>query len=223
MNKKLNKDKSYIMFIEIIDFHSIHRPPYSYEIFSNEDKTIIVEFAKKTFYHNFSMIENIFKYNMNIVLNSTEHVNVPSQNLPKTQNLSEELLIEDINNISILKSYFTKSDKRENTYKKHEDRKLEHRKSDIEIYEEMEMDKLKTFVNSFYRPKNDGGNEKSLIDNLNIAKAQVDYELKEAKNVLNEKTGEIMKETHDRLLLANNNVNEKIENMIAQALAPPKK
>ena len=82
----------------------------------------------------------------------------------------------------------------------------------------MEMDKLKTFVNSFYRPKNNTENERLLIDNLNNAKAQVEFELKEAKNVLNEKTSEIIRETQDRFVLANKELNEKIDTLVAQTV-----
>jgi len=91
MNKKLNKDKSFSIFLEIMEFHSIHRPPYSYEIFTIEDKKNIIEFAKNTFYHNFSMIDNIFKYNMNIVVYSHEHKKVPKVEFPQPQPLKDEL------------------------------------------------------------------------------------------------------------------------------------
>jgi len=215
MNKKLTKDKSYNMFLEIMEFHSIHRPPYSYEIFSGEDKSSIIDFAKKTFYHNFSMIENIFKYNMNIVLNSTDHKDIPKIDLPKIEALQDEFLIDE-KECSIIQNYFLKADVRKENIKKDEDDKKH--KSDIEVYEEMEMDKLKTFVNSFYRPKNNTENERLSIDNLNNAKAQVEFELKEAKNVLNEKTSEIIRETQDRFVLANKELNEKIDTLVAQTV-----
>ena len=51
INSKIVLEKSQSLFNDKLDFHSLNRPPFSYEIFTQEQKGKLSEFGKTTFFH----------------------------------------------------------------------------------------------------------------------------------------------------------------------------
>ena len=52
LNKKIIKEKSFSVFMEILEFHIKHCPPFCFEIFNSNDKELILDYMKKTFFRN---------------------------------------------------------------------------------------------------------------------------------------------------------------------------
>ena len=93
-------------------------------------------------------------------------------------------------------------------------------KSEIQLQEELALEKLKVFVNSFYKSKEAAEAEKIIQDNLRVGKI-IEMEVNETKAVLDAKIPEIMKETMDRIDLANKEILRHTDKQLS-AIADPK-
>jgi hypothetical protein len=206
MNKKIIKEKSMILFREIIEYHSNNRPPFSYEIYSPAEKNLIIVYVNCTFYRNYTLFENIFKYNINIYFHSNDFKNIPAVSFPlcNSKPLNSELIVEDPKNLAIINSkYFIENEEKKK--KKNKALMEVNSKSEIQLQEEIALEKLKVFVNSFYKSKETAEAEKIIQENLRVGKI-VEMEVNETKAVLDTKIPEIMKETMDRIDLANKEI-----------------
>lgn len=56
------------MFKTILTRHCLHRPPYSIFVFSEEDKSIIINFALSSFFRHYSLYEYSFKPKIDLEL-----------------------------------------------------------------------------------------------------------------------------------------------------------
>lgn len=203
MNKKLSKEKSFNLFVDIMDFHSLNRPPYCYEIFTNQDKQLIIEYIRNSFYRNFMILESIFKYNINICL--LTRVYNPFQNInPLESKDLKQSSKADVNNFPFLhKCYIEKQEEMEK-----EVTEMNVKKSQVEIYEEMQLEKLKNFMKTFYKNKSQEDRD-SQIENQ---KQEIlrETEINETKLILETKIGEIMKDTNDKISIKNKEVLKKL-------------
>lgn len=239
MNKKIIKEKSMTLFKEIMEYHSNNRPPFSYEIFSQEEKNQIISFVDATFYRNYTLFENIFKYNINIYFHSHDFKKIPGVGFPKinTSNYSSssnelshclkpEFMIDDPKSLEIVnKKYFIENEEIKKRKTKmimlEKEREKSTFKSEVELQEEAALEKLKVFVNSFYKSKEDAEKQKVMQDNMRMGKI-VEMEVNETKTVLDSKIPEIIKETNDRIDLANKEIMKNVNNQL-NAINEPKK
>lgn len=210
MNKKIVKEKVFNLFSDIIDYHSINRPPYSYEIFTTKEKEDIIKFVNDTFFRNYTLFENIFKYNSNIYFHSYDFKEIPTLQFPKvnTHQLDKHYIVEDGKSIEIIhKLYF------ENTKARHE---VVEAKSELEIKKEAELEKLKVFINSFYKSK-----ETTEQDRLNSEQFReeelINMEVTDTQAILDNKIPEIIKDTLDKIDLANKNILKHTDQTLANA------
>ena len=207
MNKKLSKEKSFNLFLDIMEFHSLNRPPYCSEIFSVDDKQNIIEFIKNSFYRNFMIFENIFKYNINICL-QTKIYNPFQNNVSQVMlPLNTHLKTDSINFTYIHKYYIEKHAEKE---KQQVEQKV--KKSEVELYEEMQMDKLKSFVKTFYKTKE---NVEGGVTMMEAIRNQImkETQLIETTGVLDSKIPEILKDTTDKITIKNREIFKLLPNL----------
>ena len=204
IGKKIIKEKSEIFFHNIIEFHSLNRPPYSYEIFSSEDNRKIKKYVGITFFRNYSLFENIFKYNVNVYLKAYDFTKIPSENIPNLNtsekfNLKEEYFVADPKSIEFIeKFYFENEKKRQN---KNSTKECVEEKSEWEKIEEARREKIKAFMSSFYKSKSDFDREKALIEQL-AKERETELVINEARSYLNCKIPPILNEMNDKIVLA---------------------
>lgn len=206
MNKKIIKRNSFELFIDLIDFHSLHRPPYSYEIFDPKEKSIIIDFIQNTFYRNYILFENIFKYNVNIFLSTKFPVKIPGVAVPKVDQLRISDQIEEIENFKfydfVKKNLIDRNDSNIPIKKKS--------KSEMEKYQDRINEKMNNFKNSFYMQAKtipidaDLRESNELIDEANL------MEMQEAKHIMEMRTKEIVDETQEKIGIFNKAVDRKV-------------
>jgi hypothetical protein len=205
MNKKVVKERCLKIFIDIMDFHSCHRPPFSYEIFNEKEKENLIIYVKNTFFRNYTLLENIFKFNVNIYLYSKDFISIPEEHLPIQSKLDKQymsLIQNDGENILKLLKILSMENEKE---KKEEKIIVIEEKSDIEKYEEDVLRKLNIFVNSFYKSKTIIDTNLIVQENMRLTK-MIEFEVSETKNILEYKIPEIITETDQKVKLANNEV-----------------
>jgi hypothetical protein len=223
LNKKITKDKSIAVFNDVINYHCIHRPPYFYEIFTNEDKTAILDYTRKGFYKNFILYENIFKYNMNINIYSKEMVKIPTQGLPSLNHLTL-MKIADPDTVSILNDIFT-GDREFRpliTTSVQEVTNIDEVKSEFEKYKEEEMEHMKKVIHTLSKSKAEWDSARMLAEKLRDERL-MEYETNEVGKFIDVKVGEIEKETEEAFGLADSNVMNHANNFLARLQTPAKK
>lgn len=203
MNKKLSKEKSFNLFIDIMDFHSLNRPPYCYEIFTVDDKQLIIEYIKNSFYRNFMIFENIFKYNINICLLTRVYNPFQNVNPSESKDLKQGSKV-DVNSYPFLHKCYTEKQEE----KEKEITEMNVKKSQVELYEEMQLEKLQNFMKTFY--KNKGQDEKENTMESLKQEMLIENEINETKQILENKIGEIMKDTKDKIAIKNKEVLKKL-------------
>ena len=218
MNKKIIKEKTMNLFREIIEFHSLNRPPYCYEIFTNEDKVKIFHFCNTTLFRNYTLIESIFKYNVNIYFTSKDFKKIPKRELPqiKEYQLTKEFEHDNTNEIQIIHNMYLSKIKINNNENNNKEIK-----SDLDKYEEETMEKLKTFVNSFYKSKTALESEKLKEEQSKLAKEK-EHEIKEVTNYLEKKVPEIVNEASERIMIANKDILKTANTHISNVLEKKK-
>ena len=81
-------DQGLVLFKTILTRHCLHRPPYSIFVFSEEDKTIIINFALSSFFRHYSLYEYSFKPKIDLELR-TMHRGYKEQ--PLVEEVSHEI------------------------------------------------------------------------------------------------------------------------------------
>jgi hypothetical protein len=191
-----------------MDFHSLNRPPYSFEIFSTREKINTISFFESSFYRNYTLYENIFKYNTNVFLITKEFKKIPDKPLPAIFKFSPDLNYEDPKSIKIIQSFFFTKEKKKEI-------KIE---SDETVYiqSELNLEKVKNFVNSFYKNTNSDFSEKTKIDQIQQNEI-AEFETQEVKAYLNLKLPNIIKEANEGIELKSkeklNEINNRITNL----------
>ena len=61
MSKKMRTDQGVDLFCKIIDNHSIHRPPFSLEVFTKAEAKMIKQFALDSLFKHYYLYEFAFK------------------------------------------------------------------------------------------------------------------------------------------------------------------
>ena len=89
-----------------------------------------------------------------------------------------------------------------------EDEKV--KKNEVELYEETQMEKLKTFVNTFYKSKNVVGEEKNNMMETLKAEIMIQTEINDTKQFLETKIPEMLKDTSDKIMIKNKEVFKKL-------------
>lgn len=201
LNKKIVREKSYSVCLEILDYHVIHRPPYCYEIFTKADKEIIMDYLIKTFFRNYIIYENIFKYNINIYLMSKNFRNIPVENFPKNHVIDSSTEIKDISSIGFIKNTYLDRQVKVDA----QEPKVVKTKTEYEKIEENTLEKLKTFISTFYKTKAQQDTDKLIQEQNRIAK-EMENNIDETVNFLEGKVPEILKEISERITLADNSV-----------------
>jgi hypothetical protein len=212
LNKKIIKDKSINIFRDIMEYHSLNRPPYCYEIFTSKDKEKIIEFFNKTFYRNYTLFENIFKYNVNVFITSKDYRTIPSYPIPSVSNyqITKDHKVTDPKSLKILNHFYFSKDK------KIEKEDYEEEKRDVIRHKEQaNNEKLQNLKNSFYKPKEINENERILKEKLNNDQI-IQYELKETENILKTKLPEIIHEANEYMNIVNSNIMKSVNNQLAK-------
>ena len=211
-NKKIIREDSFNLFIQVLDYHCFNKQPYFFEIFNLYEKELILKFVNETFYRNYPLYENIFKYNKNINIYSKSFPKMGDP-LTKLKILSDDNFVEDIDSIEVLKLYFDPNQKKKTLEKKEKDIKID----EFSKYEEETLEKMRKFVNSISKASND-----LEIDKKNNEKEKenkiLEYEKNEANNFMNEKITEILKDTNENISLLNKKINEITENSLSHHL-----
>ena len=91
INSNIVVEKSLSLFSEILDFHAMNRPPFSYEIFTQKERDLIYAFGRSSFYRNYSLFENIFQYEVSICFFSKDPRPIPYRSLPPLPTLKDTL------------------------------------------------------------------------------------------------------------------------------------
>jgi hypothetical protein len=204
LTKKIIREKSYRVFIEILDFHVTHRPPYCFEIFKPEDKEYIIDYMKKTFFRNYTVYENIFKYNINIYLLSKDFKPIPATSIPKDLPLFDAQKVEDIPSVEFIKNTYIDRQKKVETK---EEIKIK-KKTEYERIEEHTLEKLRTFVSSFYKSKNQNENDINSKERERLIREIAD-EVEETEELLEMKIKEISKEVTEKVKIADKEFEKK--------------
>ena len=213
LGRKIMKQKCFALFIKLMEYHTLSRPPYSYLVFDNSDKIDIITFINDTFFRNYSLFENIFKYNVNIYLTSKPPKIIPSDNLPPIHTLTFEFMIDSLEKDLVEKIH--------KTINKHPDRhnskEIIQPKSEYEVYSETINEKLNSFRNTFNKTNKFTEN----IDNdkyldKEAYKMKEKEELSEANDILEIKLKEIDNETQERIQIENRVVERKLEKRLAE-------
>ena len=91
INSNIVVEKSLSLFSEILDFHAMNRPPFSYEIFTQKERDLIYAFGRSSFYRNYSLFESIFQYEVSICFFSKDPRPIPYRSLPPLPTLKDSL------------------------------------------------------------------------------------------------------------------------------------
>ena len=153
INANIVCEKSLALFAEILDFHSLNRPPFSYEIFNQHERDVIYNFGKMSFYRNYSLFENIFQYEVSICFFSKEPKAIPFRQLPSISHyeLKSELRQGSENIPDIIKRMIEEREKEIEPEEENDEaeNEIKDEKSEEEINEEKQMKKLRDFMNMF--------------------------------------------------------------------------
>lgn len=201
LSKKIIKQKSLALFTTLMEYHTIHRPPYSYQVFDLKERKNIMEFVKNTFFRNYSLFENIFKYNVNIYLTTKAPKSVPKEVFPSLTLLKQEFMIDDINASEfynfIYESYVSGSKSVEDFHIKP--------KTEIEEYSENQMNKLNTYMSSFYASNIGQQDNTNSEDNVKMEnkKAFLEQDAAETKEILANKIKDFQFDVNEQINIGN--------------------
>ena len=205
INANIVCEKSLSLFAEILDFHSLNRPPFSYEIFNQHERDVIYNFGKMSFYRNYSLFENIFQYEVSICFFSKEPKAIPFRQLPSISNygLRSELSQGSENIPDIIKRMIEEREKEIEPEEENDEaeNEIKDEKSEEEINEEKQMKKLRDFMNMFNQTnsleqlKKEEEDEKKRQEN--------ELEANAARGFLESKINEMTKEITEKINISN--------------------
>jgi hypothetical protein len=222
LNKKVSHEKSKAVFHDIINYHCTHRPPYFYEIFSEKDKVAILEYVKEGFYKNFILYENIFKYNMNINIYSKAMVKIPVQNFLGLEPLNMTKVI-SCDTVPILTDIFSGEREIKPVISSvQEVANIDEVKSEFKKYKEDEMENMRKVINTLSKSKAEWDNARLLAERLKD-EMEMEFETNEVRKFIDVKVNEIEKEADETFKLADNNIRNQANNLIAMLQTPAKK
>jgi len=204
-------EKCLYVFNDILEFHSLNRVPYSYEFFDENEKKRIYNFGKKTFFRNYSLFENIYRYDISICFFSKFPEKIPYKNFNKIEDYElkneNEQQIENEKLPEILKTIIKEKDLNKNIKKEKKDDydDDDDERSKDELEEEEQLQKLDNFINSFYQAS--AVVEQQRLAEINkMNKKLNEGEANQAKGYLDVKIPEIKKEIGEMVEVSTKNV-----------------
>ena len=206
----ISSDKALNVFNDILDFHSLNRPPFSHEIFQNEEKEKIYNFGKQTFFKNFSLFENIYRYEVSICFVSRDYRSIPNKNLNPISNY--KLTNENLKNSgelpeSIKKMIEEKEGKkgrRQSMFRNSIAEVNQEEKREEELEDEAQLERLKQFVSSFKAASSQLEQIRKAQDDIKNKKL-AENEALQAKGYLEQKIPEMEKEITDKVNVCTKN------------------
>lgn len=203
LGMKIIKQKSVELFMKIIEYHSNNFPPYFYYIFNSTRKKEIISYVNSSFYRNYSLYENIFKYNVNIFLSTKQPKQIPNDDFPSTQSLSFEFLKEKM-----------KIPSRSQEERKEEEKFEE--KGEYELYFNKTIKKIDDFQKRISKV-NRNLDEELKASVRNGGKELVGKEeAEEVKEMLKVRVNEIYNETNERIMIGNKILERKINGRVEE-------
>lgn len=210
LGKKIMKQKSFGLFLKLIEFHSINRPPYSYQVFRRDEKDALIEFVNNTFFRNYSLFENIFKYNVNILLKSKSPKKIPLDEFPKIPVLNADYQLFEIEQglIDILSKTIEKHTKETPT----DSIKA---KTEYEIYADTINEKLNVFRNTFNKAtRQDGADGELQLEKETLTHKEAEKE--ELNDILEVKIKELQTEVREKIMIDDRVIDRKLEKKLAE-------
>ena len=206
----ISSDKALNVFNDILDFHSLNRPPFSHEIFQNEEKEKIYEFGKQTFFKNFSLFENIYRYEVSICFVSKDYRQIPNKDLNPNSNY--KLSNENFKNSSELPESIKKMIEEKEGKKGRRQSMLrnsiaedhQEEKTEEELEDEAQLEKLKQFVSSFKAASSQLEQIRKAQEDIKNKKLE-ENEALQAKGYLEQKIPEMEKEITDKVNVCTKN------------------
>lgn len=218
INSNVALDKSFNLYQDIINFHSLCRPPFSYQIFTKEDKEKLIQFGKNSFFRNYTLFENIFRYEISMCFFSKDFKPIPIKPFPKIDMhvLKPELISAEVPEFvkKIMdEKEITQDDQDEDKHNKDSEELKKTTKTQEEINDEKQMEKLRSFINSFYKSSSKFDQGKQNDDSKQQKKM---VEALEAKGFLTAKIPEIEKEIFEKVTLATKNALNPINEALSE-------
>ena len=205
INANIVCEKSLALFAEILDFHSLNRPPFSYEIFNQHERDVIYNFGKMSFYRNYSLFENIFQYEVSICFFSKEPKAIPFRQLPSISHyeLKSELRQGSENIPDIIKRMIEEREKEIEPEEENDEaeNEIKDEKSEEEINEEKQMKKLRDFMNMFNQTNSLEQIKKEEEDEK--IRQENELETNAARGFLESKISEMTKEITEKINISN--------------------
>ena len=193
------------IFNSIMEYHSLNNPPFSYQIFNQNQKQLLIDFFDNTFIQNFQFFEIIFRYDVSICF-CNQVISKPELNTATDEQNLKKI---EITNISNTKEQQDVEEGAEEEKKKEK----EEGKSLDDIQDEKEIEMMKNFVNLLYQDVTDIEKKKILQDENMIRDKNIE-EANQAKKLLNMKLPEMKKEIYEEIDIQTTNAIRPVEQEI---------
>ena len=194
------------IFNAIISYHSLNNPPFTYQIFNERQKHLIINFFQNTFIKNFAFFEVLFRYDVSVCFFN--------QVITRTESNSIDIRTNRKENVTSPKNEESENmeEEAEKAKEKEGDRSLD------DIEDEKEIERMKNFVNSFYQALGDLEAQKAMQEG-NILKGKNMEEANQAKMFLDIKVPEIKKDINELIEVQTRSVIKPVEQEMAEKAA----
>ena len=194
------------IFNAIISYHSLNNPPFTYQIFNERQKDLIINFFQNTFIKNFAFFEVLFRYDVSVCFFNQVITRTESNSIDTRTNRKE--------NVTSPKNEESENmeEEAEKAKEKEGDRSLD------DIEDEKEIERMKNFVNSFYQALGDLEAQKAKQEG-NILMGKNMEEANQAKMFLDIKVPEIKKDINELIEVQTRSVIKPVEQELAEKAA----
>ena len=194
------------IFNSIISYHSLNNPPFTYQIFNERQKNLIINFFENTFIKNFAFFEVLFRYDVSVCFFNQVITRTESNSIDTRTNRKE--------NVTSPKN--EESENMEEEAEKAKEKEGDRSVDDIE--DEKEIERMKNFVNSFYQALGDLEAQKAKQEG-NILMGKNMEEANQAKMFLDIKVPEIKKDINELIEVQTRSVIKPVEQELAEKAA----
>lgn len=194
------------IFNSIISYHSLNNPPFTYQIFNERQKNLIINFFQNTFIKNFAFFEVLFRYDVSVCFFNQVITRTESNSIDTRTNRKE--------NVTSPKN--EESENMEEEAEKAKEKEGDRSVDDIE--DEKEIERMKNFVNSFYQALGDLEAQKAKQEG-NIIMGKNMEEANQAKMFLDIKVPEIKKDINELIEVQTRSVIKPVEQELAEKAA----
>jgi hypothetical protein len=200
------EEKILEIFNAILSYHSLNNPPFTYQIFNERQKHLIVNFFENTFIKNFAFFEVLFRYDVSVCF----------FNQVITRNESNSIDIRTNKKENVVSPKNEESENMEEEAEKAKEKEGDKSLDDIE--DEKEIERMKNFVNSFYQALGDLEAQKAKQEG-NIIMGKNMEEANQAKMFLDIKVPEIKKDINELIEVQTRSVIKPVEQEMAEKAA----